>query len=72
MPALFPASSFSFDFSFRAFLFFADHGEEDLTLRRGRPLYLNAERLEQFRRMWACSTLLDEAGKEWHTDGNLY
>jgi hypothetical protein len=33
---------------------------------------LNAERLEQFRRMWACSTLLDEAQKEWHTDGNLY
>lgn len=53
-------------------LFHSDHGEEDIAMRRGRPLYLNAERLAQVQRMWSCSTLLDEAQKDWFVDSNLY
>ena len=52
-------------------IYLDDHGEEDIALRRGRPMHLSSERLESFKRMWACGTLLDEA-KEWFVDGNLY
>ena len=31
------------------------HGEEDLNLRRGRPLFLNAERYAHVRRLWATA-----------------
>lgn len=33
------------------------HGEEDMYLRRGRPLYLSAERYAQVQHLWATSAL---------------
>jgi hypothetical protein len=29
-----------------------EHGEEDIDLRRGKPLHLNAARYAQLRRLW--------------------
>jgi hypothetical protein len=47
------------------------HGEEDILLRRGKALYLNAARVDQLNRMWACGTAFEEAGKDWFSDANL-
>ena len=41
-----------------------DHGEEDASLRRGRPLHLDAERMRQLARLWAEHAVAREVVRE--------
>ena len=40
------------------------HGEEDAGLRRGRPLYLDKERMRTLSRLWAAHSISGEVVRE--------
>ena len=55
------------DIRYHAFI-----GEEDLYLRRGKPLYLSRVRYRQLRRIWSSGASLHDAYSPWTMGSHLH